>query len=70
MLTVENVGASPAYDIVLDSDPPLRSSLKEFESIRMLNEPIPMLPPGRKYRATWEVGFEVFRFEHGLVVEH
>lgn len=68
MLTLENVGATPAYNVTLASHPPLRSTLKDFESIRMLNEPIPMLPPGRKFRAMWEVGWHVFeaKYPHPL----
>ena len=68
MLTLENVGATPAYSVTLESDPPLRSTLKDFESSRMLKDPIPMLPPGRKFRATWEVGWHVFdeEYEHPL----
>lgn len=55
MLTVENVGSTPAFDVVVDFDEPPRSNLKEIEELRMLKEPIPMLPPGRKFRASWEV---------------
>lgn len=64
MLTVENVGVTPAYNVTVASTPGLQSTLKDFESIRMLNEPIPMLPPGRKFRATWEVGWNVFEADY------
>jgi hypothetical protein len=64
MLTVENVGVTPAYNVTLASTPPLRSTLKDFESIRMLNEPIPMLPPGHKFRAMWEVSWHVFEADY------
>lgn len=60
MLTVENIGSSPAFDVVIDFDQELRSSLKEIENVRMFKEPIPMLPPGRKFRATWESSIDVF----------
>lgn len=64
MLTVENVGSTPAFDVVVDFDEPPRSNLKEIEELRMLKEPIPMLPPGRKFRASWEVSFDVFRDDY------
>lgn len=60
MLTVENVGSTPAFDVVIEFDKPLRSSIKEIEDVRMFKEPIPMLPPGRRFRATWESSLDVF----------
>jgi hypothetical protein len=60
MLVVENVGSTPAFDVKIEFDKPLRSTMKEIEQVRMLREPSPMLPPGRKFRATWEVAHEVF----------
>lgn len=60
MLVVENVGNTPAFDVKIEFDKPLRSTMKEIEEVRMLREPSPMLPPGRKFRATWEVSHEVF----------
>jgi hypothetical protein len=64
MLTVENIGSSPAFDVVIEFDQPLRSSLKEIEDVRMFNEPIPMLPPERKFRATWESSIDVFKNDY------
>jgi hypothetical protein len=64
MLTVENIGTSPAFDVVIEFDQPLHSSLKEIEEVRMFKEPIPMLPPGRKFRATWESSIDVFGEEY------
>lgn len=60
MLTVENVGSTPAYDVRVQFDPNLRSSMNEIEKVRMFHEPIPMLPPTRRLRAVWEVSFHVF----------
>lgn len=60
MLTVENVGSTPAFDVVIEFDKPVRSSIKEIEDVRMFKEPIPMLPPNRRFRATWESSLDVF----------
>lgn len=64
MLTIENVGSTPAFDVVVEFDKPLRSSMTNFEPVRMLQEPNPMLPPGRKFRAFWETSFEVFKDDY------
>jgi hypothetical protein len=61
MLTVENVGSTPAFDVVIKFDKPLRSSMKEIEQVRMLQEAIPMLPPSRRLRAFWEDSSAVFK---------
>lgn len=57
MLTVKNVGSTPAFDVGIEFDKPLHSSIKENEDVRMLREPIPMIPHGRRFRATWESSF-------------
>ncbi|MGH3788307.1 MAG: hypothetical protein ACRDRG_17580 [Pseudonocardiaceae bacterium] len=64
MLTVENIGKTPAFDVAIKFNEPLRSSMKEIEQVRMLREPIPMLPPGRRLRAVWEVSFTVFEKDY------
>jgi hypothetical protein len=59
MIVVENAGTSAAYDVSIEFDVPPSSALKEIETVRMLREPIPLLPPGRRYRAAWDVGHQV-----------
>lgn len=53
MLVVENLGATAAYDITLNSDPPLRSSFDgasglSLAEVGMLEHGIPMLAPGQR----------------------
>lgn len=64
MLVVENVGSTPAFDVKLDFDRPLQSNLGELHQVRMFNEPIPMIPPGRRFRVAWESSLEVFKDDY------
>lgn len=54
MLTLENVGRTPARNIEIAFDQPPRSTLKDIEAVRFVREPIPTMPPGQKFRAYWE----------------
>lgn len=60
MLSVENVGKTPARNVRVQFREQPRSTLKDIEDVRMLKEPIPTMPPGQKFRAYWEPSFQVF----------
>jgi len=64
VLAVENVGTTAAHNVDLTFDKPLRSRLKEIEDVGMLQKPIPILPPRRRMRATWESSLDVFQDEY------
>lgn len=59
MLAVENVGSTPAFNVAIKFDQPPQSRITDFRQVRMLQEPIPMLPPGHKFRVTWDGAHEV-----------
>lgn len=63
MLSVENVGNTAAHNVKIDFEEQPRSTLKEIEQLRMLREPIPTMPPGQKFRASWESALDVFSEE-------
>lgn len=60
MFVIDNVGKSPAFDVVVAFDPPPQSEIKDLESVSMLKQPIPTMPPGQKFRAVWESALTVF----------
>lgn len=59
-LTVENVGRTPARDVLLRFDKQPQSTLKDFQNITMLTEGLPTVPPGRTFQAYWESALTVF----------
>lgn len=59
MLVIENAGTTPAYDVTVAFDQSPQSTLHDLADVRMLVEPIPMIPPGRRLRAMWDQGFTV-----------
>ncbi len=63
MLVVENVGTVPARNVRIEFEMVPRSSTRELEDLRLLNEPIPTMPPGHRYRAYWESALQVFSEE-------
>lgn len=63
ILSVENVGTSPARNVRIDFDEAPRSNLNEIERLRIFSEPIPTMPPRQKFRATWESALDVFSKE-------
>ncbi|GIJ30517.1 hypothetical protein Vqi01_56790 [Micromonospora qiuiae] len=63
MLVVQNTGMTVAHNVRVTFDPPLQSVTKpEFaENIPVLKGPVSTLPPGRRLRWFWEIGFQLFR---------
>lgn len=59
MLTVQNVGNSPAYDVEMLFDPPVEESMMDGDDLLLLKEPTPMIPPKRTLRAAWESSIRV-----------
>ncbi|WP_431973277.1 hypothetical protein [Micromonospora haikouensis] len=62
MLVVQNTGMTVAHNIRVAFDPPLQSVTKpDFaETTPALLGPISVLPPGRRVRWFWEIGFRLF----------
>ena len=60
MLVIENVGKTPAYDVVVAFDPQPQSEMKDLEAVAILKKPIPTMPPGQNFRAYWESSLTVF----------
>jgi len=57
-LEVGNLGASLARDVRIDIDPPLESAIDiDVGSLKMLNEGIATLAPGKVYRTFFDMGF-------------
>ena len=63
MLVVENIGAVPAWNVRVQFDQLPHSSIRGFDELRLLKEPIPTMPPGHRYRAYWESSLNVFDAE-------
>lgn len=57
-LQVENMGTSLARDVRIEIDPPLESAIEiEISKLKMLNDGIATLAPGKKYRAFFDMSF-------------
>jgi hypothetical protein len=58
-LEVANIGTSLARDVCIEIDPPLASATKgvDVSNLKMLNEGITTLAPGKKYRTFFDMGF-------------
>jgi hypothetical protein len=58
-LEVANIGTSLARDVYIEIDPPLASATKgvDVSNLKMLNEGITTLAPGKKYRTFFDMGF-------------
>jgi hypothetical protein len=57
-LEVVNLGTSLARDVQIEIDPPLESAIDiEVGKLRMLNEGIATLAPGKKYRTFFDMSF-------------
>jgi hypothetical protein len=57
-LEVVNMGTSLARDVRIEIDPPLESAIDiEIGKLKMLNEGIATLAPGKKYRAFFDMSF-------------
>jgi hypothetical protein len=64
MLFIENVGRTPAFNVVVDVDPQPQSEIKDLEAVSILRQPIPTMPPGHRFRAYWESSLTVFDEEN------
>lgn len=56
-LTIENIGKTLARDVTIEFDPPLESTLNrpwDWEGAAFLTTGIPMLPPGKQLRMTFD----------------
>ena len=57
-LEVVNMGTSLARDVRIEIDPPLESAIDiQINKLKMLNEGIATLTPGKKYRTFFEMSF-------------
>ncbi len=57
-LEVSNLGSSLARDVRIEIDPPLESAIDiDVASLKMLNEGIATLAPGKIYRTFFDMGF-------------
>lgn len=57
-LEVSNMGTSLARDVRIEIDPPLASASDvDMSNLKMLNEGIATLAPGKKYRTFFDMGF-------------
>jgi hypothetical protein len=57
-LEVVNMGTSLARDVRIEIDPPLESAIDiQVNKLKMLNEGIATLTPGKKYRTFFEMSF-------------
>jgi hypothetical protein len=57
-LQVENMGTSLARDVRIEINPPLESAIDiEIGKLKMLNDGIATLAPGKKYRAFFDMSF-------------
>jgi hypothetical protein len=57
-LEVANLGTSLARDVRIEIDPPLESASDvDMSNLKMLNEGIVTLAPGKKYRTFFDMGF-------------
>lgn len=54
MLTLENTGATAAINVRLDIDPPPQLTRKDVADVQFINGVTPTLPPGRKFRVSWD----------------
>lgn len=59
-LIVENVGTTVAHDVTFQFDPPLQSSQDKYNlrDTVLLRDGIPMLPPGRRIHALFDLSHE------------
>lgn len=65
MITIENIGTTPAFDVALDTDP-TPALLHGEKALRVLHRPTPVLPPGHRIRTYWDNGFTILDddYEH------
>lgn len=63
LFVVENIGRTAAFDVRIEFEEPPRSEMKDIEDLGILNEPIPTMPPGQRFRAYWESSLTIFSRE-------
>jgi hypothetical protein len=70
-LEVVNMGTSLARDVSIEIDPPLESAIDiEVGKLKMLNEGIATLAPGKRYRTFFDMGFRRAEAEHDYTMNH
>lgn len=73
VFVIENVGKSPAFDVVVDFNPEPESEIHDLKAVSILKSPIPTMPPEQKFRAYWESSLTVFDernpYEHPMTYE-
>lgn len=68
---VANVGNSLARDIRIEIDPPLESAIDvEIDKLKMLNEGIATLPPGKRLRTFFDMSFRRNEDRQNLAMNH
>jgi hypothetical protein len=68
-LQIANLGTSLARDVKIVIDPPLESAINtDLGNLKMLNEGIATLAPGKMYRCLFDMGFR--RVEANLPMNH
>lgn len=70
-LEVVNMGTSLARDVWIEIDPPLESAIDiDVGKLKMLNEGIATLAPGKKYRTFFDMGFRRAEAERDYTMNH
>lgn len=73
LFVVENVGTSPAFDVVVAFNPEPESEIHDLKAVSILKDPIPTMPPKQKFRTFWESSLTVFDeknpYEHPMTYE-
>ncbi len=70
-LEVVNMGTSLARDVTIDIDPPLESAIDiEVGNLKMLNEGIATLAPGKRHRTFFDMGFRRAEAERDYTMNH
>lgn len=70
-LEVVNMGTSLARDVRIKIDPPLESAIDiDVGKLKMLNEGIATLAPGKKYRTFFDMGFRRAEAERDYTMNH
>lgn len=70
-LEVVNIGTSLARDVTIEIDPPLESAIDiKVGELKMLNEGIATLAPGKRYRTFFDMGFRRAEAERDYTMNH
>lgn len=63
-LVIKNIGTTPARDVTIAFDKPLRGSpamQRDINKVASLTQPIPMLAPGREIKLAFDSGPQLFK---------